>query len=296
MLLLYQVCMGHPEFDAELENQTRASPWRVIYIYVLTIYIFIYRIVEKYVQPTTFQSVYVQTAAHQHLGPITSLPLPGTLSLGLPGNLHRLARTDGRQNMPPAVKLKQPSPRQADPLANCPELGTVLQVNGPEQIAKQTNGKCLPDAQVPVLPLGLGVEAGLEAVKHVLAPEQHAQQGRHKGKDLVDDLGKGKIEGRKGEVHDGEGDGDLAGAGGRLVGSERGMQQGPGQAEHGELVDELEGLAQGGVEEERADAEDEQGDGHEVPFWAEEGARTVASRGVHGPQGVVDYRFTVSKL
>ncbi|KAK4152587.1 hypothetical protein C8A00DRAFT_44341 [Chaetomidium leptoderma] len=183
--------------------------------------------------------------------------------------------------MPPTVKLEQPRPGQPNARSQRPQLGAVLEVDGPEEVPKQANRKRFPRAELPVPRLGLG-ERRLRPVEHELAPEQDAEKRRGKGDDLVDDLARPEVEGREGQIGDGQADGDNAGTLGRLPRGERGMQHGPRQAEHGELVDEFEGLAERRVEEEGADAEDEEGDGHEIPFWPQEAAAPWA---VHGPQG-----------
>lgn len=78
-------------------------------------------------------------------------------------------------------------------------------------------------------------------MKEVLAPEGEGEDANVKGNDLVDDPGGLEVEGGEAGEEDGEEEGDGACSLGGLADHEGGVQHGPVEEEHGELVGEFHG-------------------------------------------------------
>lgn len=180
--------------------------------------------------------------------------------LNLPHNLHELIRTDGSQDMPPAMELEEPGPGEAHPLPQPPELGAELEVDVPEGVAHDEDGESPPPADAPAGALLLG-EPGRAPPEEVVAAGGDEDNDEEEGRRVVDDLAGPDVEGREEREDDGEAGVDEAVvAAAPLLSGQDALQECPGEPEHRELVGELHGLAEGRVEEKRGDAEDEQGD------------------------------------
>ncbi|TPX16150.1 uncharacterized protein E0L32_004145 [Thyridium curvatum] len=213
--------------------------------------------------------------------------LPLQLLLDLPDKVHVLTRAVGRHDVPPAVQLEQPRPGQPHALPERPDLGAELEVDVPEHEGDDDDDQRPAPAHAPG-PDPVGREGRLAPVEEVGAPRDDEDDHEEEGREVVDDLARVDVEAREEREEDGERGVDEAvaprapppGAHGQQA-----LQQGPGDAEHAELVGELQRLAQRGVEEEGAQAQDQQGGGHEV----QPGPEGPAAAGtVHVPEGEVD--------
>lgn len=205
--------------------------------------------------------------------------------LQLPYRVHELARAHGRHDVPPAVQLQEPGPGETDALPEQAELGAELEVDVPEDVREHEQGERDAAAGLPGVDLVLG-EGGLAPVEEVGHADDDEDHHKEEGGRVVDDLAGPDVEGGE------EGEDEVqrrvneAVVGGRASAHRQdALQQRPGQAQHAQLVGVLERVPQRGVEQEGADAQDEQGDRHEVSARPE---NSPATRAIHVFQGEVD--------
>lgn len=211
--------------------------------------------------------------------------LLGEHLLQLPYRVHELARAHGSHDVPPAVQLQEPGPGEAHPLPEQPELGAELEVDVPQDIGEHEQGQRNAAADLPNAHLVRG-ESGLAPEKQVGHADNNEDHHEEEGDRMVDDLAGPHVEGGEEGEDDVQGSVDEAVVGGRATAHRQdALQERPGQAQHAELVGVLEGVPQRGVEQEGADAQDEQGDRHEVGARLE---KTPAARSIHVIKGKVD--------
>lgn len=218
----------------------------------------------------------------------TSLPLRLRVSalhlMDIPHNLEEDIGSHSREDVPPPVELQPPSPRQPDPRPKLPKLSAQLEVDIPQQVPQQErrDGDPLRAAPRHDLPLGEPRREVEEVDAARKRQEHHARECR----EVVYDLARPDVEHRKRERDGHDGGGGEALLRGGLADGEDAAEHGGAEDDHGEVVDELQGLAEGGVEEEGADADEEDRGRHEVYAGREEAA---AAGAVHVAEGEEDW-------
>jgi len=174
---------------------------------------------------------------------------------------NELAGPGSRENMPPSMKLQSPSQRQAQHLPNVAEQHALFEIDLPQSVAQCEDAGSLgkPDKKLPSL--GLGPVARVDEIHGARSNQAHHRVERVH---VVQDVRSVDVDGRQ----DGDGDEDnyvdQSRAAGRLVDSVDALEESTAEEKHADLVAELRRVAQGGVEDERVDAENEKGHGHPV--------------------------------
>lgn len=118
------------------------------------------------------------------------------LVVDVPDNVHESVSTDSGEDMPPAMQLQEPSPGQPHLRPKTPQLRTELEINVPKKVPKQADENGLPLPAAPGPDLGLWKPGLRPAIKVQTAQRNQKDLGR-KGQDVVDDLARPNIEGRK---------------------------------------------------------------------------------------------------
>jgi hypothetical protein len=174
------------------------------------------------------------------------------------------------------MKLQEPSPGETDGLSHASQRLTHLEVDVPHQKRqRQVSNRHTEFPKVFRLLLGRPVDE-VEGPR----PDQ-LQHGRKHGH-MDQEVAASDVQRR----HDADGGiyhrRDEAGARGRPPGRVEVLEQRSGEEEHGNVIRELCGLPQGGMEEERTDANQEQRSRHEVEPTAGTGSSSIIpKRKVH---------------
>ena len=167
-------------------------------------------------------------------------------------NIHKLRSPNRRQNMPPTMKLKHPRKRQSNRLPHSPQLSTIHKLDIPQQVPKQRDINRVPTSPAPILGHSISKSTRrLQLLQQIMALEPRDDHAPDKHDNLVNNIHRQDVHDAKDDVKDGECrvDGTALGRG-LDVSGEYGVEHGPAETDHGELVDELERLAHRGVEEE----------------------------------------------
>ena len=213
------------------------------------------------------------------------------MALQFPHDVHELARTDGSHDVPPPMKLQQPGPRQSNPFPKVSQLCAILKVNVPETVGNQEHQERFPSPCSPREALGFR-ELGLEPMEKMMTPQYYAKDHGGECCRVVDDLSSPDIKSREERKDNGKGDRDVSSSDRRLPNHQSALEKRPSKPEHGKLISELESVAEGCMEEERRDAKDQDGDGHEVRCWRQ---KTLTAGPIHMPKGEVDWPILVSR-